>query len=177
MFTSSPDSPAQNASMMAAMRSAYLPPCSAALCDIRSEAVTMPRWERNGIMATRTPSIGRTTPPSSGRERTAPTITRPSSSSAPPRARMVVVARHDDDRGDLRQLQEGAVDEPLGGGRRAGGVEEVAGDQHQVDALGGRGPGDLGQDFFLFAVAAAAPDGAPDVPVGGVEDLHDPEGR
>ena len=63
----------------------------------------------------------------------------------------------------------------IGAGRR--GVVQVAGDQHGVDLMLLGDADDLGQDGFLLVKAAAALKGLADVPVGGVQELHnDPPG-
>ena len=65
----------------------------------------------------------------------------------------------------------------VGAGR--GSVVQVAGDEDGVDLMLLGEADDLGQDGFLLFEPAAAFEGLADVPVGGVQELHDdpPGGR
>ena len=72
-----------------------------------------------------------------------------------------------------RQREQRVVHDALGLRRRRGGVEQVAGDEHDVDRLGLGDPGDLGQHGRVLVDARAPPaDRLAHVPVGGVQELH-----
>ena len=86
----------------------------------------------------------------------------------------VVVAGHDHDVGaGGPQRQERRPGQPLGLRPRCRRLEDVAGDEHRVDGLALGERHDLGQHLALLAEALDALQHLPDVPVGGVEELHD----
>src|ERR1700685_3443548 len=67
--------------------------------------------------------------------------------------------------------------DPLRVGAWRRGVVQVTGDQYGVDLMLLGNAGDLGQDGLLLVEAAAALKSLADVPVGGVQELHnDPPG-
>ena len=70
------------------------------------------------------------------------------------------------------QRQQRLHDEPLRVRGRDGGVVDVAGDQDRVDGVGAGVPDDLGEHRLVLVEPVAALEGLPDVPVGGVEELH-----
>src|SRR6202035_2543375 len=89
-----------------------------------------------------------------------------------------MVAGHGDDLCAGAGEREQRLDEDalrIGAGR--GGVVQVAGDENGVDLMLLGEADDLGQDSFLLVEAAAALKSLADVPVGGVQELHnDPPG-
>ena len=85
---------------------------------------------------------------------------------------VVVAADRDDARAGRPQREQRVPDDALRVGRRRGRLEEVAGDEHQVDAFLGRDARDLGEHGAVLVEAGRAAQRLADVPVGGVEDLH-----
>jgi hypothetical protein len=89
---------------------------------------------------------------------------------------VVVVASHHHHRRHLRQLEQGPPDDLLGAGGRGAGVEDIARHHRQVDLAGGRHRHHLGEDGAVLLGPVAAPHPTPHMPIGGVEDLHGPDG-
>src|SRR5207237_185426 len=79
---------------------------------------------------------------------------------------------HDDGRAGLRQGQQRVVDDVLRFGGGSGGVEEVADHEHDIDALARGDRSDLGQHLAMLVGARSTTDGASDMPIGSVQDLH-----
>ncbi len=94
------------------------------------------------------------------------------------RGLVVVVAGDRDDLGARRAQREQRIpDHPLGVGERCRRLEQVAGDEHEVDGLGRRDARDLREHGPVLVEAGFAAQRLADVPVGGVQNLHDSPGR
>ena len=91
-------------------------------------------------------------------------------------AGVIVVAGDDHHRSHRGEIEQRPEHDLLRLGGRGHDVEEVAGHQSQVDFLGGGDAGDLGKDGPMLVRPAPPPDRAPDMPVGGMEDLHVADG-
>ena len=79
----------------------------------------------------------------------------------------------DDLRAGVAQGEQRVPHDPLRVGRRRGRLEQVAGDEHEVDGCSAAAiVGDLGEHRAVLVEAGRAPQRLADVPVGGVEDLH-----
>ena len=140
----------------------------------------IPRCERNGTSATRTESPSRPTDLDDAAIRRTPrrahhrdTERREHRTHRFEPRRVVVVAGDDDDVGaGVAQVEQRLEDERLGVGIRRRGLVEVAGDEHDVDALGVGDAHDVGQHGRVLGEARLALDRLADVPVGGVQQLH-----
>ena len=133
----------------------------------------MPRLPMKGTRAMRTAMSGKSrTPPSSGRAIVAPTVTRPEGEQRchrPQAGRVVVVAGNHDHRRDLGKVEKRPVDDLFGCRRRGGRVEDVAGDEDEVDLLVAGDGGDLRQDLAMLVVTGTTADRPAHMPIGGME--------
>ncbi len=91
---------------------------------------------------------------------------------SPQPPRVVVIAGDHDDRGHVRQLEQGPIHDRLRLRSGCSGIEQVTRHDHEVDRLVGGDRGDLGENRSMFVGPAAAANGPSDVPVAGVEQLH-----
>ena len=70
------------------------------------------------------------------------------------------------------EVEEGAHDEPLGIRCGGGGVEDVAGDEDEVDILLVRRPDDICEHGIVLVEAGSTLEDLAYVPVGSVKDAH-----
>jgi len=83
-----------------------------------------------------------------------------------------VVPGDDHHRRHLGQVEKAPPDDLLGGGCRSRRVEDIAGDHHELDLGSGGNRHQLGQNRPVLFRPVPAPDPSPDMPIGGVENLH-----
>ena len=84
----------------------------------------------------------------------------------------VVIARSEDHPGDVRQAAQGVVQEPDGIGGRDGAVVDVARHDDGIDGLAAGELDEVIGEGLLGVIEDAPVEGAPQVPVGGVQDPH-----
>lgn len=91
--------------------------------------------------------------------------------------RIVVVPRHHQHRGDLREVEKGPPHDLLRRRRRRGRIEDVTGHQGEIDVVFVGEADQLGEHGAVLLGAVTTPDATPHMPVGGVQNLHSGDRR
>ena len=85
---------------------------------------------------------------------------------------VVVPGDHNDLGAGIAKIENRAPNQALGVRGRGGRLEEIAGDEHEVDGLLSGDRGDLGEHLSLLLEAMDALEYLADMPVAGVQELH-----
>ncbi len=133
----------------------------------------MPRLPMKGTRAMRTAMSGKSRmPPSSGPSDRRPYGDAPEGEQRCHRSqagRVVVVAGNDDNRRDLGKVEKRSIDDLFGCRRRGAHVEDVAGDEDEVDLLVAGHGGDLRQNLAMLVVTGTTADRPAHMPIGGMK--------
>jgi hypothetical protein len=83
-----------------------------------------------------------------------------------------VVASNNDDARHTRQLQQGPPDNGFGLRRRCGRIEEISGDNRQVDTVVGGQADNLVEDQTMLCRPVVPADSPTNMPIGCMENFH-----
>jgi hypothetical protein len=85
---------------------------------------------------------------------------------------VIVIPGHHYHWGHRGQIEQSPIHDLFAARTGRGGVEDVPGDNHQIDCFAAGQTSDFRKDLTMLVVSGTAADTAADVPVSSVKDLH-----